>query len=160
MIESTEKRETLRLALPKGRMEKGVFALLAEAGIQIERGSRTYRPKISLEGFEVKILKPQNIVEMLHQGSRDLGFTGADWVDELEATELKEVLDTELDPVRLVAACPRELLDKGALPKKPLLIASEYERLTKRWIEKQKLDASFVRSYGATEVFPQKTPTA
>jgi hypothetical protein len=32
--------------------------------------------------------------------------------------------------------------------------ASEYERLTKRWIAQRGLEARFVRSYGATEVFP------
>jgi len=35
-----------------------------------------------------------------------------------------------------------------------LVVASEYERLTRAWIEKRDLDARFVRSYGATEVFP------
>ena len=52
---------------------------------------------------------------MLHAGSRDLGFAGADWVAELEA-DLVEVLDTGLDPVRLVAAAPAELLSDGQLP--------------------------------------------
>jgi ATP phosphoribosyltransferase len=33
-------------------------------------------------------------------------------------------------------------------------VASEYERLTCRWIESQNLNAEFVRSFGATEVFP------
>ena len=40
------------------------------------------------------------------------------------------------------------------LPRGPLAVASEYERLTRRWIEKRGLNATFVRSYGATEVFP------
>ena len=43
-------------------------------------------------------MKPQNIVEMLHLGSRDVGFAGADWVEEL-AAELVELLDACLDPV-------------------------------------------------------------
>ena len=36
----------------------------------------------------------------------------------------------------------------------PLRVASEYRRLTLAWIERRGLDAQFVRSYGATEVFP------
>ena len=67
-------------------------------------------PSITLPGCEVKMLKPQNIVEMLHAGSRDVGFAGADWVAELDA-ELVELLDTGLDPVRMVAAAPAALLD-------------------------------------------------
>jgi ATP phosphoribosyltransferase len=143
----------VKLALPKGRMESAVVKLLDDAGIKLQAGSRTYRPRISLPGFEVKILKPQNIVEMLHIGSRDLGFAGADWVREL-GLEVVELLDTELDPVRVVAAAPAGLFEEGKPPKCPLLIASEYEKLTTEWIEQRGLNATFVRSYGATEVFP------
>ena len=75
----------LRFALPKGRMQKGVFSLLEEAGISITASTRGYRPVISVADIETKILKPQNIVGMLQQGSRDLGFAGADWVEELGA---------------------------------------------------------------------------
>ena len=144
---------TLRLAVPKGRMFEGVVHLLGEAGIQLTSSARSYRPSVSLAQCEVKILKPQSIVEMLHQGSRDVGFTGRDWVAELDG-DLVELLDTGLDPVRLVAAAPRELLIDGELPRAPLVVASEYERLTRCWIERQGLEARFLRSFGATEVLP------
>ena len=143
----------VKLAIPKGRMEEGVRALLADAGIHVTPTARSYRPHITLPGCEVKILKPQSIVEMLHAGSRDLGFAGADWVAELDG-ELVELVDTGLDPVRVVVAAPAELLSDGGLPARHLVVASEYERLTTRWIAARGLDASFVRSYGATEVFP------
>ncbi|MCC6527051.1 MAG: ATP phosphoribosyltransferase [Polyangiaceae bacterium] len=145
---------TLRLALPKGRMQEGIVRLLGAAGIQLSADDRGYRPRLSLPGCETKLLKPQNAVEMLHLGSRDFGFAGADWVAELGA-ELVELLDTELDPVRLVAAAPLALLRGGELPRdRRLVVASEYERLTRAWIARRGLDAAFVRSYGATEVFP------
>ncbi len=143
----------LRLAVPKGRMYDGVAALLADAGIRITQTARSYRPTISIAGCEVKILKPQNIVEMLTIGSRDVGFAGADWVAELDG-ELVEMLDTGLDPVRVVAAAPEALLQDGCLPSGVLVVASEYENLTRSWIAERDLDFDFVRSYGATEVFP------
>jgi ATP phosphoribosyltransferase len=134
-------------------MYEGVAELLKDAGIEVHASARGYRPCVSLDACEVKILKPQNIVEMLHVGSRDVGFTGADWVAELDA-EAVEVLDTGLDPVRIVAAAPTELLDNGSLPERQLVIASEYERVTRSWIASRHLDATFIHSYGATEVFP------
>ena len=142
-----------RLGLPKGRMEQGVLTLLADAGIRVRPSARGYRPDVSLPGAEAKMLKPQNIVEMLALGSRDVGFAGADWVAELEA-DVVELLDTGLDPVQLVAAAPVALLEGGQLPKRRLIVASEYERLTRGWIGAKGLCAEFVRSYGATEVFP------
>ena len=143
----------LRLALPKGRMEQGILTLLGDAGIGIRPSARGYRPEVSLPDTEAKTLKPQNIVEMLMLGSRDVGFAGADWVAELEA-ELVELLDTGLDPVQVVAAAPAALLAAGRLPARTLVVASEYERLAQRWIAGRGISAEFVRSYGATEVFP------
>jgi ATP phosphoribosyltransferase len=144
---------TIHLAVPKGRMETGVFNLLSAAGVEIHVGQRGYRPVLSEPGFEVKLLKPQNIVEMLGAGTRDVGFAGADWVAEQQA-DLVELLDTGLDPVRIVAAAAESLLLDGALPSRRLVIASEYERLARSWIDERGLDATLVRSYGATEVFP------
>ncbi len=143
----------LRFAIPKGRMYDGVVGLLADAGIRLTHTVRSYRPLISLSGCEVKILKPQNIVEMLHAGSRDVGFAGADWVAELDG-RLVELVDTGLDPVRVVVAAPAGILEDGRLPDRPLVVASEYERMTQRWIMDSGLEARFVHSYGATEVFP------
>jgi ATP phosphoribosyltransferase len=144
--------DLVHLALPKGRMEAAVRELLTDAGIRVTFGRRGYRPSLSIEGFETKILKPQNIVEMLHLGSRDIGFAGADWVAELGA-ELVELLDTALDPVRVVAAATPAFAD-GGLAQAPFVVASEYQRLTRDWLARSGYQATVVRSYGATEVFP------
>jgi ATP phosphoribosyltransferase len=38
--------------------------------------------------------------------------------------------------------------------KRPIVVASEYQRLTAEYIEKKKLNAVFVRAFGATEALP------
>ena len=98
-------------------------------------------------------MKPQNIIEMLSHGRRDVGFAGADWVEELNA-DVVEVLDTGLDPVDLVAAIPREIASNGGLPDRRIVVTSEYEQIARKWIREHSIEADFVRSYGATEVFP------
>lgn len=143
----------LRIALPKGRMQPEVFALLDAAGLGVRSGARAYRPALAAGRFDAKLLKPQNIVEMLAAGSRDIGFAGADWVAELQV-DLVELLDTGLDPVRLVAAAPSALLQQGQLPRRPLRLATEYPRLAAAWTQQRGLDARVIRSFGATEVFP------
>jgi len=164
----------LRIGLPKGRMQAKVIELFNDAGISISVDEREYRPRIgngkaqSLVSmgidYEAKLLKPQNIVEMLQTGSRDIGLAGADWVQEL-GVDLVELLDTGLDPVTIVAAAPEAVAAafrasrgelnavKKACGRTPI-IASEYEGLARSWIEKNLPGAEFVRSYGATEVFP------
>lgn len=153
----TKNSSIVRLGLPKGRMEQGVLKLLRDASINVSFGSRAYRPTISLPGYETKLQKPQNIIEMLASGSRDIGFAGRDWVAELQV-ELVELLDTGLDPVRLVAAAPRLMAEQLQLSSckvgQKLIIASEFQRLTEAWIKQKEINATFLRSYGATEVFP------
>jgi ATP phosphoribosyltransferase len=143
----------LLVGLPKGRMEQGVLTLLADAGIAVTPTARGYRPAISLPRAEAKLMKPQNIVEMVALGRRDIGFAGADWVEEMQA-DIVEVLDTGLDRVKVVAAAPGHMLENGELPHRRLVVTSEYEQLTQRWIAARGMDAEFARSFGATEAFP------
>ena len=101
--------------------------------------------------------QPQNILGMLHTGSRDIGFGGYDWVRELGIEdEVVEVLDTGLDPVRIVAAAPHlHVLEEGVgLHGRQLIVASEYENITKKWLASKGASASFMRAYGATESLP------
>jgi ATP phosphoribosyltransferase len=157
----------LELGLPKGRMQAEVLKLMADAGLPVKADERGYRPIVGHAGngdsdgrfgraprFEAKFLKPQNIVEMLDLGSRDLGFAGGDWTRELGSGAV-ELLDTGLDPVRIVVAAPASLLEGGKLQRRAgLRVASEYETLSREWMSRNAPDAVFVRSYGATEVFP------
>ena len=144
---------TIKLAIPKGRMYDGVSKLMADAGIRIRTSSRDYRPTLSLPGFDVKILKPRAVIEMLNMGARDLGFAGEDWVREDDA-DLVELLDTGLDRVRLVAAVPERSDENELLNRENAIVASEYVNLTQRWIDEKGYIARLIRSYGATEVLP------
>lgn len=153
MTDSQTNPSAIRFVIPKGRMYDGVSKMLADAGIPIKSTSRNYRPTVPLDGFDVKVLKPQAIVEMLSLGSCDLGFAGADWVTESGA-ELVTLLDTGLDRVRLIAAAPESVLIDGKLPGRRIVVASEYANITRQWINTNELDAELLRSFGATEVLP------
>ena len=138
------------LALPKGRMQEGVFRCCEMPGLG-RIGARGYRPRSGWRPPS-RLLKPQNIVEMLDAGSRDLGFAGADWVAEKGAGWSR--CSTSTGPVRVVAAAPVSLLDaEGRLPARPLVVASEYAALSSMGCRAGHR-ARFVRSYGATEVLP------
>ena len=158
----------MELGLPKGRMQAEVLKLMADAGLPVRADDRGYRPVVGMAyeadpgangfarppRFDAKFLKPQNIVEMIDLGSRDVGFAGADWTRELGSSAV-ELLDTGLDPVRVVVAAPAALLEGGKLPaREGLVVASEYENIAREWMSRNAPGARFVRSYGATEVFP------
>jgi len=132
-------------------MQTEVDRLLADAGLTVRPEVRGYRPSIlGLDGLEAKRLKPQAIVSMLAAGTRDLGFAGGDWVEEL-GVELVEVLDTGLDAVRIVAAAPPGTrIEPGVR----LRIASELPRIAANWAERREIECVPVRSWGTTEVLP------
>jgi histidinol dehydrogenase/phosphoribosyl-ATP pyrophosphohydrolase len=89
----------MRLAIAKGRMFDNVAALLCEAGVNMSVGGRSLRPTIDIPNWDIKLLKPRNVVEMLHLGSRDVGFAGTDLLEELAATNVVPYFNTALDPV-------------------------------------------------------------
>ncbi len=141
----------MRFVLPKGKLEARVLGILGEVGLDVARAERSYRPTSDGIDISFKMFKPQNIPAIVALGSADAGFTGRDWVEETGAPVV-EVVDLGFDPVRIVAATAGPDLD--ALRGRPVVAASEYERLTRAFLEAQGVTHTFIRSYGATEVFP------
>jgi ATP phosphoribosyltransferase len=144
--------DTLRLLLPKGRIQARVFALLERIGLAFSNGDHSLRPGCAQPWVEAKLLKPQNIPALISLGRHDAGFTGHDWVVE-QAADVLELADLTFDPVRIVAAMP-ESLAAGGWQTRPIVVASEYRNLAARYIREKQLNAVFVPSYGATEALP------
>jgi ATP phosphoribosyltransferase len=142
----------LSILIPKGRIYENIAKLFAEAGITLSLSDRTYRPNIGVDWLDGKVMKPQNVGELLELGSHDAGFTGLDWVRETGA-DVVEVMDLGFDRVRIVAAVPATL-DEAALRRKKLVVATEYVGIAGAWLKKTGYDYRIVRTYGATEVFP------
>jgi ATP phosphoribosyltransferase len=143
----------ITFALPKGHMYENVSRLMEEAGFRIMSNGRNYRPICSDSRFELKVFRAQNIVQMVDLGRHDLAFAGHDWVVEGGA-KVAELLDTGLDSVRVVAAIPENYGSIDNLRGRRIVVASEYERITRDFLDSQGLDYFLVHSYGATEVFP------
>lgn len=143
----------LTLALPKGRIMEQTLELLADAGLSVQSNGRSYRPRVSDPTVEAKYLKPQNIPKLVELGAHDCGFTGYDWLVETGA-DVVEILDTGLDPVMLVAAAPEGLGSRLGALGRPVVVASEFETLTRRFMTERGWPFVFIRTYGATEVFP------
>jgi ATP phosphoribosyltransferase len=142
----------VKLVLPKGRQYEKVKALLADAGIRIKGADRNYRPSSNDPNLEIKLLKSQNIPQMVALGQHDLGFCGKDWIYE-KGAEVETVLDLGFDPVRIVAAIPEEI-DWEELKQRKLIAVSEYKKIACDYLDQQGINYEFIQAYGATEVFP------
>ncbi|MGB0714550.1 MAG: ATP phosphoribosyltransferase [Phycisphaerae bacterium] len=143
----------LRLVIPTGRLLEPIRELMAEAGLVFRFESKDYRPVLSDSRFEIKLLKAANIPTLVQLGAHDVGFSGLDWVNETSAA-VTTILDTGLLPVRIVSAAPRGSRPFSGGSSRPLIVASEYENLTKAYMAGKGVPFQYVRTYGATEVFP------
>ena len=143
---------TLKLVLPKGRINTKVLKLLSDCGIDLIGDERNYRPKAYGFDLEVKLLKSQNIPSLVEMGQHDIGFAGLDWIQERKCN-VEILKDLGYDPVRIVTCIPEDW-DWQEMQKRPLIVASEYKNISTRYLDKLGLDYQLLRSYGATEVFP------
>ncbi|GHV82844.1 ATP phosphoribosyltransferase [Spirochaetia bacterium] len=141
----------LRLLIPKGRIFENIAHLFAESGFSLNLNDRTYRPRLGADWIDAKIMKPQNVGELLELGSHDAGFTGIDWITETGA-DVIEIMDLGFDKVRIVAAVP--LGNEELVKSKRIVVATEYGNIAAKYLSEKRYDFKIVRTYGATEVFP------
>ena len=144
--------EKLKIVIPKGRIYDNIAKLLNDVGFGLEVAERVYTPRVDDPEIEAKIMKPQNIPQLVELGSHDIGFTGYDWIVETQA-DVVEIMDLGFDPVKIVAAVPEDLSHVD-LHSRKIIVATEYEGITKGFLNKENYNYVLLRTFGATEVFP------
>ena len=152
--------EKLKILLAKGRIYESVYELSNDVGISIHLPERTYFPTTNQKDLAFQVVKPQITSFLLSENKADLGFSGKDWVYENGVEDkVEEIMDLGFDPVRIVAAIP-ETKDLETLLKNPVTIATEYQSLSKKWVESKKINGTIFRTWGTSEGFVQDTEDA
>lgn len=150
----------LKLGLPKGSLQDATFALFERAGFSIRVSSRSYQPVVDDETLEPILLRPQEIPLYIQQGVIDAGLTGLDWITDTGAVvhELCELRYSKLtnNPIRVVLAVHEDSPVQSVKDLEGKRIATEYVRLTERYLRDQGTVAQVEFSWGADEV---KVPT-
>ena len=148
----------LRIVLPKGSLERATLQLFEDADLAVVRSSDVdYRASIDdPRVIDVTILRPQEIPRYVAQGLFDIGITGRDWIEETSAhvVTLAELHYSKATarPIRMVLAVAGDAEHRsvGDLPA-GVRVHTEYPELTRRFLEKNGVDAEITLSYGATE---------
>ncbi len=147
--------EKLRILLAKGRIYESVYELLSDVGISLKLADRTYFPTTNQDDLAFQVVKPQIASALLASNKADVGFSGKDWVYENGVQDqVEEIMDLGFDPVRIVAAIPNTV-DFDKLLKGKVTIATEYQTLSKKWVEEKKVDGTIFRTWGTSEGFVQ-----
>lgn len=152
--------EKLKILLAKGRIYESVYELLNDVGISIHLPDRTYFPVTNQDDLAFQVVKPQITSALLAKNCADVGFSGKDWVYENGVeNDVEEIMDLGFDPVRIVAAIP-ETKNYEKLLKGKVTIATEYQNLTKKYIDSKKIEGTIFRTWGTSEGFVQDNDDA
>ena len=143
----------VRLAIPKGSLERETFNLLEKAWYRIYGKDRTYRPVLSDQEVEVKLLRPQEIPIAVNEGAYDVGITGQDWIKETNV-DVEILLDLRYGGVKLVFAVPESTRANSAdeyveglwKSGKPVRVSTEYLNVAARYVASL---ASYRKRFGA-----------
>ncbi|MCR4742900.1 MAG: ATP phosphoribosyltransferase [Treponema sp.] len=147
--------DKLKILLAKGRIYESVYELLNDVGISIHLPDRQYFPTTNQKDLAFQVVKPQITSFLLANNKADLGFSGKDWVYENGVEDkVVEIMDLGFDPVRIVAAIPEEK-DYDKLLKGPVTIATEYQNLSRKYVEDKKIQGTIFRTWGTSEGFVQ-----
>ena len=147
--------EKLKILLAKGRIYESVYELLSDVGISIHLPDRTYFPTTNQKDLAFQVVKPQIVSNLLANNKADVGFSGKDWIYENGVEDqVEEIMDLGFDPVKIVAAIP-DTVDYDALLKGHVTIATEYQTLSKKWVENNKINGTIFRTWGTSEGFVQ-----
>lgn len=148
----------LKLGLPKGSLEETTFSMFKRAGYNIDVQSRSYYPKIDDPEIECILIRAQEIARYVEMGLLDCGLTGYDWVLENDAnvTQIAELVYGKVGrkPLRWVLAVPNDSPINCAKDLEGKRIATEAMGMTKKYLEKNGVNAKVEFSWGATEVKP------
>jgi ATP phosphoribosyltransferase len=145
----------MRFALPKGRPLKGVLDLLERGGITFRfAGDRNYTGEGNEPGLQGKQIKARAVPQMVALGNFEVGFCGLDLLSDSGYDQTVPLLDLGLARVEIVVAVARSqqtLLDDP--PRRPLLIATEYERIADAWALRRGLAHITIQTHGSTEAY-------
>ena len=145
----------VKFAIPKGSLEEATFKILEKSWTKVNRKSRTYRVYLDDPQISVKMLRPQEIPNLVSEGLYDVGITGQDWIGETKAN-VEPILDLEYGKIKLVIAIPDKYKFKNldamiaayAKKKKTFRISSEYLTTASKFIKQLK---SYKKFYGSKD---------
>lgn len=149
-------RNTIRIALPKGRMMEQALALLDTLGSGVSEEAIRSRRLIlpSRDGrFEFLPVKSQDVPAYVEAGVADAGVVGSDVLSE-SRPDVLQPLDLGFGACRLAVAAPQDTpypsLPGGITPR----VATKYFETARRFFTERGLHVELIRISGSVEVAP------
>ena len=150
-------KDTLTIALPKGRIMKETLDIFARAGIDtgcITSDDRRLIFSDEAAGLRFMIVRAQDVPTYVEYGAADFGIAGSDVLTE-QARDLYEPLDLKIGRCRMVVAEPEEL-GKSDNPRHwtHVRVATKFTNITTAHFAKKGIQVEIIKLYGSIELAP------
>ncbi len=150
-----DKKNILKLGLPKGSLQESTMELFKRAGIRISAGDRSYFPYCDDDEIEIMLVRSQEMAKYVQDGLFDAGLTGHDWIVESGA-KVQEICElaygkSGFRPVRWVLAVPNDSPINSVQDLNGKTVATELVNFVTEYLKKKNVKALVEFSWGATE---------
>ncbi len=146
-------KQTLTIAISKGRILQECLPLLQRAGISPEENPDATRKlilKTSRADLELIIVRAADVPTYVEYGAADLGIAGKDVLLEYAGDGLYEPLDLAIARCRLMLAGP---VDASGINGRPR-VATKYINTTREYFAAQGKQVEVIKLYGSMELAP------
>lgn len=151
---ASARRDSVRIALTKGRLEKKTLALLKASGYDIselEAGSRKLIFALPGTAVEIVLAKAADVITYVEHGVCDMGVVGKDTIME-KGGSFYEMVDLGFGKCRFALATKKGKQVYGDY--KAPVIATKYPNVTKAFFHKKNMDVETIKIEGSVELAP------
>jgi len=146
---------SLRIAVQKsGRLTDKTLNLLEGIGLKFDDYKRSLLVKCLNFDVELLLIRDDDIPEYVEDGVCDLGFVGANVVEE-DQVDVDILRGLNYGVCRLSLAVPKNSGIKKAADFKGKKIATSYPGITNRFFEKKGVDVKIITLSGSVEIAPR-----
>ena len=147
-------RDTIRIALTKGRLEKKTLARMKAAGYDIselESPSRKLIFRLPNTNIEVVLAKAADVITYVEHGVCDLGVVGKDTIME-KGGSFYEMVDLGFGQCRFALATKKGKTVYGNY--RTSVIATKYPEVTRAFFSRKNMDVETIKIEGSVELAP------
>ena len=147
-------RDTIRIALTKGRLEKKALARMKAAGYDIselESPSRKLIFRLPNTNIEVVLAKAADVITYVEHGVCDLGVVGKDTIME-KGGSFYEMVDLGFGKCRFALATKKGKTVYGNY--RTPVIATKYPEVTRAFFSRKNMDIETIKIEGSVELAP------
>jgi ATP phosphoribosyltransferase len=149
-------KDTITIALSKGRLFDEAMALLKRAGIEIANSDTTSRRLVTPDTggrFQFFMVKPIDVPTYVEYGIADAGIAGLDVLLESNA-DIHQPLDLRIGCCRMVVAAPKATARQDYKQLSAVRIATKYPRITTEYFTRRGIPVEIIPLSGSVELAP------